>query len=271
MLSKKTETVLAGVYWGNKTYDWRSNDMAATALAFKILEEEQGQSYLLRQIINYFLAERKDGAWRNTVESASTVAAILPYMLHNNSSLQQPAVVTIGASSPIRIDKFPFTTTLSNTSEPISINRSGGGLVYLTAWQEVFNKDPQPVTNKFLVESFFERSGLSIASLKAGEKVTMKVKINAAGDADYVAIEIPIPAGCTYANTNDKGGTIHKEFLKNKLIIFSEKIKKGSTEFEVQLEPRYSGVYHLNPTKAWLMYFPVVYGRNGLKSVKIEN
>jgi len=34
--------------------------------------------------------------------------------------------------------------------------------------------------------------------------------------------------------------------------------------------PRYSGVYHLNPGKAEMMYFPVFYGREKMKEVEIK-
>jgi hypothetical protein len=33
-------------------------------------------------------------------------------------------------------------------------------------------------------------------------------------------------------------------------------MNKGNYYFEIELEPRYAGNYHLNPAKAELMYFP---------------
>jgi alpha-2-macroglobulin len=62
---------------------------------------------------------------------------------------------------------------------------------------------------------------------------------------------------------------MHKEFLKNKLTVFIEQMNKGAYEFEIELEPRYSGTYTMNPVKAELMYFPVFYGRNETKQIKI--
>jgi len=34
--------------------------------------------------------------------------------------------------------------------------------------------------------------------------------------------------------------------------------------------PRYTGNFVLNPAKAEMMYFPVFYGREGLKKVEIK-
>jgi uncharacterized protein YfaS (alpha-2-macroglobulin family) len=126
------------------------------------------------------------------------------------------------------------------------------------------------VNDKFRINSWFEKYGTTEAFLKAGEKIKMKIKIEALKDADYVQIEIPIPAGCTYAEKKQDEWRMHKEFYKNKLVMFSEKMNKGTYEFEIELEPRYAGRYHINPAKAELMYFPVFFGRNEMKEVEIK-
>ena len=60
------------------------------------------------------------------------------------------------------------------------------------------------------------------------------------------------------------------DYFKNKVSIFCSSLKKGDYTFTVSLLPRYTGSYHLNPAKAELMYFPVLYGREGMKRVKVE-
>ena len=159
---------------------------------------------------------------------------------------------------------------MPNDDKLITITKSGGGTMYFTAWQKIFNTDPEPVTDKFLIRTSFERNGNTEIYLKAGEKITMKIKIEALKDAEYVQIEIPIPAGCTYGEKRQNDWQFHKEFYKNKLVVFAEKMNKGNYSFEIELEPRYAGSYHLNPAKAELMYFPVFYGRNEMKGVEIK-
>ncbi len=98
--------------------------------------------------------------------------------------------------------------------------------------------------------------------------------------ADYVMIEVPIPAGCSYgektSNTkswwrhHNENREIHRESPKEKVNIFCESMPKGTYTYIINLEPRYSGAYTLNPAKAEEMYFPVFYGRNKGKKVKIE-
>jgi alpha-2-macroglobulin len=152
----------------------------------------------------------------------------------------------------------------------LQLSKSGGGLVYLTAWQKIFNRAPEPVNDKFVIRSSFERTGRPLAALRAGEKALMKVQVKALKDADYVLIEIPVPAGCTYAEKKQAGWDTHREYLKDRVVIFVETMKTGDYTFEIELEPRYAGSYQLNPAKAELMYFPVFYGRNEVKKVNIS-
>jgi len=64
---------------------------------------------------------------------------------------------------------------------------------------------------------------------------------------------------------------MHREYRKDKVILFIEKMGKGEYSYEIELEPRYSGSYSLNPAKAELMYFPVFYGRNNIKNLTIKS
>lgn len=97
----------------------------------------------------------------------------------------------------------------------------------------------------------------------------MIVSVNVLKDAEYVQMEIPIPAGCNYASKNNSDWKVYKEFYKNKVLLFAESLSKGEHQFEIELESRYSGTYTLNPAKVLLMYYPVFYGRNEMKKVTI--
>ena len=92
------------------------------------------------------------------------------------------------------------------------------------------------------------------------------------GDADYVMINVPIPAGCSYENKDQPWqNEVHREYFKDRVSIFSRKLKQGKYTFIVNLLPRYDGIYNLNPAKAEMMYFPVFYGREGMKKVVVGN
>ncbi len=170
----------------------------------------------------------------------------------------QPAVPVYAAACLMSADKNPARPrSLSMMGGPID-TREAPTVVNTTATQRPY--------------SWFEQNGVVISQLKAGKPVTLQVEVDAKGDADYVLIEVAIPAGCSYDKKEQAYGNqeVHREYFSNKLSIFSQFLGKGQHRFTVSLLPRFTGVYHLNPAKAEMMYFPVLYGREGMKMVRID-
>ena len=101
----------------------------------------------------------------------------------------------------------------------------------------------------------------------------LKAEITVKGDADYVMINLPIPAGCSYESKEQSrlNNEVHREYFKDRVSIFCRKLKQGNYIFSINLMPRYGGKYNLNPAKAEMMYFPVFYGREGMKQVNVGN
>jgi TonB-dependent SusC/RagA subfamily outer membrane receptor len=270
LVDKKIATQLGGTHWGEDNYSWYSNATATTVIAYAVLQNEEQYKYMLPSITQYFLEKRKLGYWINTVESASIVSTILPGILQQQKNFMQPAVLQVNGDSSFAITKFPYALhTKAGSLKNISITKSGGGLVYLTAYQKIFNANPLPVNDKFIVQTSFQKNGQNITSIKAGEKIKMIITVNVLKDADYVMLEVPIPAGCNYAMKNNGNWQTYREYYKNKMMLFAESLKTGMHQFEIELEPRYNGTYTLNPAKAELMYYPTFFGRNEIKKVAI--
>jgi len=270
LMDQKTPTMLGGLHWGTDTYWWNSNRIATTVIACKLLGKLPGYENETRKITQYFLEMRKEGHWRNTVESASILSAILPKKLEENKNFTRPAGLTIKGDTSFTVTGFPFSIGITDHYKQLSITKSGGGLVYFTAYQQLFNPAPLAVDSNFSITTYFENSQSVISSLKAGEKVTMKVVIDVKSDADFVQVEIPIPAGCTYGKKGGDNWNEHREYYKDRVMVFAERMSKGKYTYEIELEPRYSGRYTINPAKAELMYFPVFYGRNNIQKIEIK-
>jgi uncharacterized protein YfaS (alpha-2-macroglobulin family) len=104
--------------------------------------------------------------------------------------------------------------------------------------------------------------------------VTLQVKQK---NAEHVMIEVPIPAGCSYASKNmnfgyyaNPGREVYREYFKDRVVIFCEKLPVGIYQYKIELLPRYSGRYSLNPAKVEMMYFPVIHSNNDERRVMIE-
>jgi uncharacterized protein YfaS (alpha-2-macroglobulin family) len=109
--------------------------------------------------------------------------------------------------------------------------------------------------------------------LPAGKPATLEVTVSSDVSSEYVMIEIPIPAGCSYQSKPQSWyrgmGETHREYFRDRVCIYLRYMSKGDHTFRVELMPRYTGVYHVNPAKAERMYMPLYYGRTGMKQVKI--
>ena len=183
----------------------------------------------------------------------------------------KPATISFADEPGKVISQFPFRKEI-DADNPIKVSKSGVLPVYFTAYQQSWNRTPAAVSETFKVTSFFESNKRTVTDLKAGEPVVLQVNIDVKGDADYVMIEIPIPSGCSYKDKFQPRlyNEVHREYFKDKVSIFCSSLKQGSYSFKVSLLPRYTGKFNLNPARAEMMYFPVFYGREGMKVINIK-
>jgi len=268
LFAREKHTLLGNIYWGEDNYRFFDNSVQVTLLAYKILKIEGKHPELLEKIRGYLLEQRRSGEWRNTYESSLVLETLLPELL-KESKLVKPVSITITGSKTETVTSFPFDTKLNDNQ--LTVSKTGSLPVYITGYQQFWNPRPEKVNKDFSVDTWFEKKGDKPKKLTAGEAVTLKAEVIVKGDADFVMIEIPIPAGCSYEDKEQswQNNEVHREFFKDKVSIFCRKLKQGKYEFSIQLMPRFDGVYNLNPAKAEMMYFPVFYGREGMKKVVI--
>lgn len=268
LLGQKNETMFGNSYWGEEVRYFWNNSIQNTLLAYQILKTHGGNQDELDRIQRYFLEQRKDGQWRNTYESSLILQTILPELMATAGKKPEPASITLQKTE--KITTFPFNRVMEPAT--LTLSKSGDAPVYFTAYQQFNNPKPEKVSKDFTVKTVFEQNGEAVAKLKAGNLTNLKVEVDVRADADYVMIEIPIPAGCSYENKMQSfwGVETHREYFKHKTSIFCTRLKKGSYTFNISLMPRYSGSYTLNPAKAEMMYFPVFYGREGIKRITIN-
>jgi TonB-dependent SusC/RagA subfamily outer membrane receptor len=268
LFASEHHTMFGNTYWGDDSYRFFDNSVQLSILAYHIIKAEAKHPELLRKIQGYFLEHRSHGEWRNTYESALILETILPDLLVADKQVK-PSAITIKGAATQTISTFPYSATFK--PENISISKTGSLPVYITGSQKFWNTRPEKVSKDFTVNTWFERKEQTVTSLKGGEVVQLQAEVIARGDADFVMIEIPIPAGCSYENKDQpwSNNEVHREYFKEKVSIFCRKLKQNKYTFTVNLIPRYDGKYTLNPAKAEMMYFPVFYGREGMKQVVI--
>ncbi len=269
LLRYKKSTLFGNLYFGENNEGMFDNSVQTSLLAYALIKAEGKHPEWLVKLRNFFLEQRRDGSWRNTYESSLILETILPDLLGEARSLR-PVTLTLPQVAATPVNTFPYTATL-DAATPIRIQKTGDLPLYITAYQQFWNPQPAKVSKSFAVNTWFKNSGGTVTDLVGGTPVVLVAEVTATADADFVMVEVPIPAGCSYEEKAQTwwGNEVHREYFKNKVSIFCRKLPQGKYTFEVKLMPRYDGTYTLNPAKAEMMYFPVFYGREGMKTIKI--
>lgn len=271
LLPYRHSTMFGNMYFGGGYGGLFDNDIQNTLIAYRILRQEGKRPEWLASVRNYLLEQRQDGYWRNTYESAQILETVLPDLLKSHEPVTAPMLTLTSSGIGEKIKDFPYTSTLE-PGEKIEVQKTGDLPVYITAYQQQWDPEPNKVSKGFKVDTWFEEpSGSKVERLTGGRPVVLRIRVDASGDADYAMIEIPVPAGCSYDEKEQNwwGDGEHREYTKNKVNIFCRKLGKGEHLFSVKLMPRYHGEFTLNPAKVEMMYFPVFHGREEIRKVRI--
>jgi hypothetical protein len=268
--------MLGSMFWGTAQEDIRSfafrlpatGNIENTLTAYFILKHLGGHEKDLEKIRNYFFECRHDGSWLNTYYTSRIIETIMPDMLLSDAN---PSEVSIQINDR-KVTTFPCTEKIS-AGQPVQIKKEGTLPLFVTVYQQDWNPHPEPESSKgFTVQTRFTHSRDTVSTLVAGKTATLEVVVTLDADADYVQIEVPIPAGCSYESkpAGLYGEEAHREHFKEKVAIFCNRLSKGEHRFSIELIPRFSGKYTLNPAKAELMYFPTFYGNEKVKTIITE-
>ncbi|MDD2798073.1 MAG: carboxypeptidase-like regulatory domain-containing protein [Bacteroidales bacterium] len=263
MQTKQTD-LFGNCYWLDKKDNLMENNTVATLIAYRMIKKEGKNPELLAKIRNFLFAQRKNGCWRNTYESASILETILPDLLTKTGKIEK-SKITLTGSLTMAVDSFPLRIKIPQNSA-VTVTKSGSYPVYLTTYSRIFNPTPQSVDKGFEVKSYLENNA---TRLSAGKPIKLLVDVTIKEEQEFVLVEIPIPASCSYADKKQNWNESHREYFTEKVCIYLRRLGKGKTTFTVNLEPRFTGKYGLNPAKAEKMYFPVFYGRTGMSNVEI--
>lgn len=277
----RSTDIYGGIFWEEKPTwkwenDWYNNRLANTILAYQIAKNA-GLKEEMRRIRIHLLAHRgyiynglrSRYGWRNTLEVAAVLKNILPDMLENQAA--QIGKLQLSGALQGEVNTTALEATF-DANQSLTLKVNGTGPFFCTAYQQNWNSDPAPKADLFAVKSHLESNEERVQQLQFGQAAQLVVEIEVKQESQYVMIEIPIPAGCSYYQKPQtyRSLEVHREYFADKVSIFCTRLTAGKQRFTVDLEPRFTGTYTLNPVRVEEMYFPVLYGRNGVEKVSIK-
>lgn len=276
LIHYRQQTIFGSHYWGEDSFGLTRNEMTTSLLAYQILLAAN-QPQQAQKVLQFFLEKRRNTgrrhAWRNTMETALILRTILPQLLQERGNIKTQAQLQLSGLYEASVDTFPRRFSFPAKQDSLHIQKSGAGTLYFTAFQIFWNSSPAKEEKAFQVDSRLEQDGQLVRQLKQGEKATLIVTVENKASAGYLMLQIPIPGACSYYSKPNgrRGIEVHREYEMHQTNVFIEQLPAGKHEFKIELEPRFSGNYQLNPAKVELMYFPTFFGREGMKEVEVSS
>ncbi|MEM1214478.1 MAG: carboxypeptidase-like regulatory domain-containing protein, partial [Bacteroidota bacterium] len=277
LLAWRKTTLTGAHFWGQKQH-WYSpvlyQPTRSTLLAYQLLREADVKVDLAA-IQQFFLEPIADdqrsrtlSLGRNTYEKSLLIQTLLADVLQENTPLQ--VQYTLGKQATTVRD-FPTQTTLS--TDEVSFKKMGDGPAFVSYYQSYWDEDPKASNAGFALRQAFLQGGRAVQQLQTDEPTHLKTTVKLAGAGEYVLVEIPVPAGCSYGDKvfKEHPGEVHREYLRDRVAIYCTYLPAGEHTFTVPLVPRYPGRYYLNPAHAELMYRPGINGYTAGRYVTIRN
>ncbi|MCD8079873.1 MAG: carboxypeptidase-like regulatory domain-containing protein [Bacteroides sp.] len=233
--------------------------------AYRIIRNDSTLQDMLPSLQLSILSTKGHYGW-NTYQASSALSTVFPDLIRNGTTQEQVATLRLTGKDNQVLSAFPYHTKLTS-GEQLRIEKTAGIPLF---YSEHVNKRVTEKSGKeiFNIQTRFAGGD----TLQAGREVNLSVSIEVTEDnAEYVMIEIPIPAGCSYASQSSRTHyrETYREYYKEKTVIFCEKMPAGTYHFEIPLLPRFEGSYQMNPAKAELMYLPVIYDNNDIRTIVI--
>lgn len=247
---------------------WWNDELSANTIAYRIIMRDSSLTPYKTPMQLYFLSERSSRSW-NTFYSSNVLATILPDLVGQGVTKKQQATVKLSGKVNSTISTFPCRVEL-NGGDALTVRKESGLPVYYMQYREERVTDAKTGVQGFTIRTTLPNKG----TLEAGKPVTLNVQVTVTKDAgqQYVMIEVPIPASCSYADKSQPYHVIetHREYFKEKTLIFCENMRPGTYNFGIELLPRFTGTYGLNPAQVSLMYLPVVNANTDMKKVVVK-
>ena len=260
------DTLRASTYYG---YLLRGR-VGSTLLAYRVLRAAPGHEGELARLRTGLLNLREGGHWTSTFEAAQVLETIGPDLFAAGRPATFARAHLSGGLSQT-VSAFPFMAKVPATAGTIVLHKEGLLPVYATAYQTRWNPTPAPVAGAFTVRTALAGHGGTRVVLRAGQPAELVVTVDVRAEARYVLLEVPIPAGCSYGDPAAPNYLeTHREYLRHQTGIFLDHLPIGRHAFRIALQPRFRGLYTINPAKAELVYFPTRFGRSASKQAVVR-
>lgn len=285
---------------------WWDNDIETNAWALRAILALEPQSELAPRIVKWLVQNRRGTQWRSTRDTALAIAAIADYL---RISGEEQADYRVGLS----LDGAPaqeFTVSrggmlgqaqqvgfdsaaLAPGRHTLTVAKQGRGALYYAAMLDFFTKESeiQATGGDLAVDRDYFRlveaatgakddqpQRVPLAqgdTVRSGEQIEVRLRIQARNTYDYLAFEDRKPAGCepvevlsgsTYAD----GFCANVELRETKVVFFIAELAQGEHQLTYRLRAEAPGVFRAPPPTGFAMYAPELRANGRTMRLKVD-
>lgn len=252
-------------YWGNRHRLFYHDQSTTTLLALKLLAKEGGHPQMVKAIEKTYFSEACKRGAMNTLQRALLIGFVLENLETDIKKELEQGFMVNGE----KVQKFPYRHEQKGGGLSVDYTGNIEAMVLTYRIREV--REASPDSAYFKVKTQILQNGKKTDAVQQGSSFEVQVSTYNRLSANHVVIEIPIPAGCSYATQQDAPiqGEIHREYRRNKVVIYCTEFLAAQRNFTIRLEPRFQGRFTLLPAKVEQMYFPSQSGNNSSKTLLI--
>lgn len=209
---------------------------------------------------------------RNTFETAKILSVLIPEFLQNKPEKRKQVteVQWNGLEEPVQ--EFPLRKTLQVPEDgKLVMDKRGLGPLTITVAQEYWEPSPERTDSIYAISTRWIQEGKEVDSVTIGQALTYEVTVEVKEIGTEVALTIPIPANCFWKDKPKASWReAHREYHKDRLNVYFDRLSVGKHTFRLKLEPRFAGRFTVNPVQCFPMYELLRSGNTVVRKVVVE-
>lgn len=242
-----------GLFVPGSRYSFYSDEARNTYLAYLILRDQDPSAPELKRISNYFTSGiRVPG---HTVARIQGIEVALDHALFTETGKNVLPDLWVNGTK-INNDKLPYTQKFKPGDVIKVENKGAESFMYVTT--DVLRKSmPQNQTDLLRISTKIDKSSDTFVKAHTASVSVLTATVTAVESMEYTMVEIPIPAGCSYAKkwNGTLPGETYREYRYDRVIVYFEKLPQGKYTIDIPLQNRFEGEFNIPPSRAAMMYY----------------
>jgi len=257
---------------GGWHYGWQDDPIETTAYALRFVHAMTPDDPRVARAVNWLRTQQHGSWWESTKDTAAAIYAMSEAVPLDEHELDPHETVRVTLDgrvvNSVRIDAPVLPRALASFTVPAKLLRRGGTLRFERAgtgaltWSTDWTQYVPALALAQLDPTFTVRRTYSTPGgneWHVGDQIDVDLTVSANSDAQFVAVEDPLPAGLEYQPAQYQSGDDWSglQFFDDRVVFFTDRIWANSAiHLHYTLRATTAGSFTAPATNVYAMYGP---------------